>query len=80
MNLEDSADIWISKDRDEAETFLIEVPNLGESLRFGLRDVYPELSATTEQRLSALAERMLGSELSRLKDEAERVLRERGYP
>jgi Fic family protein len=70
--------ILVSRSRDESESLLVDWPEGHEQLTFGIHDVHPALAAAAEQRIDALAQRVLGRALDHATAEAERVLRERG--
>lgn len=71
--------VFVSTDRDEAQTFLIEERTEREAMTLALRDVSPEPTAATQYRLNALAERVLGTGLRELSKAAENAFRASGY-
>jgi Fic family protein len=71
--------VFVSTDRDESQTFLLEEESDRDRLLLSLRDVSPEINAATQHRLRAFAERTLGSGLDQLSQAAEQSFRGSGY-
>jgi len=77
--VEQTLTVLVSRARDESETFLVLWLTGDEEMRFALRDVHPALTAASEQRLQALATRVIGRTSSILAELAANSLREAGY-
>ena len=71
--------VFVSTDRDEAETIRLEPnpPHVGMTL--SLREAYPQLALSAQHRMSALVRRFLGAELTELSRLATAALRDAGY-
>ena len=56
---ERSFQVYVSRDRDEHEVFLLATAELDYGTRFALWEVFPELSTAAKLRLSALARKVI---------------------
>jgi hypothetical protein len=76
-----SEDLWVgvADGADEARALVIVRQNKPEEIVFSLDEVYPDLSSAAETRMRALIDRICGSLVADLVDQAKTSLREAGY-